>query len=107
LTTETQTAAVPDVLPLRLLRLAASSIWQEPDFVRGWYFTIWTKMAVNELEPGYIRADDADLYKWAGARSRQYFEQHAVNMLAQNFRRDDLGRLYCPRLLAELKDSRA
>jgi hypothetical protein len=102
-----QSAAVPDVLHLRLLRLAASSIWQEPDFVRGWFFTLWLRLATNELEPGYLRVDDTGIYRAAGARSREYFERHAARMLEQNFKRDDLGRWYCPRLLQELEDSRA
>ena len=106
MTTETQTAVVPDVLKLRLLRLAASSIWQEDDFVRGWFFSLWVRLATNEVEPGYLRVDEAQIYRAAGARSREYFQRHAARMLEQNFKRDDLGRLYCPRLLQELEDSR-
>jgi hypothetical protein len=97
---------VPDVLHLRLLRLAACSIWQEPDFVRGWFITLWVRLATNELEPGYLRVAATEIYRAAGARSREYFERHAARMLEQNFQRDDEGRLYCPRLLQELKDSR-
>jgi hypothetical protein len=105
--TQTTSAIVPDVLKLQLFRLGASSIWREEDFVRGWFFTLWVRMATNEQEPGYLRADESELYRAAGARSREYFERHAARMLEQNFNRDDLGRWYCPRLLQELEDSRA
>ena len=97
---------VPDILPLYLLRLAASPVWLEPDFVRGWFFTLWMRMATNELDPGYLRIDDTEVYRAAGARSREYFEKHATRMLDQNFKRDESGRWYCPRLLEELEKSR-
>jgi hypothetical protein len=99
-------AAAPDVLRVHLFRLAASSIWLEDDFVRGWFWTLWLRLATNESEPGYLRLDRAQLYRAAGARSAEYFEKHSARMLEQNFRWDDLGRFYCTRLLQELEDSR-
>jgi hypothetical protein len=99
-------STVPAVLELQLLRLAASHIWDEEDFVIGWYFSIWIRMCTNEQAPGYLAVDRAELYRAAGARSPEYFEKHGARMLEQHFRRDEMGRLYSPRLLQELKDSR-
>ena len=74
-------------IPLDIAKTLAEWRFMD-DFQRGWYIQLLLSSAISEL-PGYLPADSPDvpLWKLAGARTKQFWEQKSAVVLARFKRR--------------------
>lgn len=68
-------------IPVYIDRLLGSQRWRlMTDFQRGWYWSLIIE-SVRSERPGYLRLNE-NLWRLAGARSKQFFERENAVVLA-------------------------
>ena len=90
--------------PLYVEKILSSSSWlQMKDYQRGWYIQLLL-LSAHSVRPGYLPLDGS-LWRLAGARTKQYFEQESVVVMACFKRRQMDGRewIYNERLVRVLE----
>lgn len=70
-----------DWFPLYIDSLMSDEMWEQPDFVFGWYIKLLVRCARSSRR-GYIQ-NSTDLWMLAGARSEQFFKAKNVALMAR------------------------
>jgi hypothetical protein len=91
--------------PLYVEKILSSPAWlQMTDYQRGWYIQILL-LAAHSAQPGYLPLDGS-LWRLAGARTKQFFDQESAVVLAcfKRIQMDGRDWIYNERLLTVLQE---